>query len=133
MRDDTKTIFEDIRGKDNFLLQPFRKEGDGAGSVSVLLFEDIERRNYAYDHIINEELETYGYTGKNELSEIGEKGYLYYQQLPYVGSEGTINFVTFVRCNAYVYMVKTWGGKETVVLLEYAKRLDKRLKETFCP
>ena len=131
-KDISGTIFKNIKGIDNVLLQRFSKEGEGGGTVAVLLFENIDNLNQAYDDIIKNELESTKYTGKSELDDVGEKGYVYYQQI-YPDTDYSINFVTFVRCHAFVYMVKTMGGKETTVLRAYAKKLDERLTELVCP
>lgn len=124
------TVFEIIKGIDNFFLQRFSKEGDGFGTVSILLFDDLSERDKAYESIIKNEMDTLNYATKKSLSDIGEKGFVYYTKI--LGNL-SFNSLIFVRCNAIVYMVKTMDGENTTVLRAYANKIDDRLIDILCP
>lgn len=96
-----------------------------------MLFEDINNRDIAYNYLNKNKIETL-FTGKSELTNIGEEGYVYYYRGSFQKSL-TMNFLIFRRCNSLVYMVKTMDGEESLILRAYAEKLDARLTDALCP
>lgn len=124
-------ILVDISGQEQMVIQEFSKTNEGIGLVSVYLFEEIVKRNQAYDIAISklDEPSSIGRTIKSDINDIGEEGLLYFD---YVIGNITISKIIFVRCHAFVFLTRSMDDENSSVLRAYAKKLDERLTNLIC-
>jgi len=135
IHDITGTKFEDFNGIAYYLAQRFGKEGEGFGYVSVLLFENLDDRDEAYSYTMlntyNDIKEAVDNTVITEINDIGDSGKLITSDNTFMRISVTGAYVGFTRCHAFVFIGKTMDDSSLV--MEYAKKLDDRLKEEVCP
>lgn len=122
-------VLGEISGQEQMVVQEFSKVNEGKGLVAVYLFQDTVKLNQAYN-IAKGELDSMGNWKVSETNAIGEKGFLYFK---YVFGKITFSAIIFVRCHAFVYIVRTMDDENSSVLKTYAKNLDKRLNQVICP
>jgi hypothetical protein len=117
VRDRAPAMFGDAPQPTKAINQKLQSSGSDAGSVTVLLYDDLADVSAAYAEV------TQGFSGAAQSYEgLGE-------QAKTDAIAGVVGDFVFTRCHAVVHMRIIAPLDDTAA---YAKRLDGRLKDVVC-
>ena len=128
-------MFSALPKAQNQIYRQFEHDRDGAGGVTVLLYESSDDVNEAYSMIVDGFAEPQSIEGLTVLRPL----------VPDLGEEAEANTVegelldivldstdlAFIRCSAVVH-IRMMDTAELVEVASYARRLDARLSDLVC-
>jgi hypothetical protein len=119
-------LFDGIPIARHTFYQLFEHEGSGAGGLAILLYDQPDQAQLAYDHL----LQGMGVDESRPVEGIGEQAdiYIFYQP----GAAFLFVDLLFQRCGAVVHMRLGETYKKELAI-SYAQRLDERLTPLVCP
>lgn len=119
----------------NHINRQFERNGDGAGSVTVLLYESSNDVDEAYSTIVQGFAEPRNIEGMNVqrqlVPDLGEKAEANTMEGELLGVVLDFTDLAFTRCSALVH-IRMKGTAEIIEVASYAKRLDARLSDLVC-
>lgn len=122
VKDTLPPMFEHAAPPTKALYQGFQRAGNGAGGVSVLLYESDTDRDATYADSVKGMGD-----GTQPQTDVGERATI----LSSDSYSTLLADLVFVRCHAVVF-VRFIGTKQPSDAAAYAKRLDQRLQPLVC-
>ena len=124
---DVTSYFTELPEPSQFVQQEFRANGIESRGVVVILYEDREFIEDAFNKLQEKTKREHDDAVEIPIEGIGERA---------IATESNYGFslyLVFVRCRAVVYIQLHSGDKVGIeVLKNYAKRLDKRINQLVC-
>jgi hypothetical protein len=129
-------MFSNVKNFQQEVYQQFEHGGDGAGGVTIFLFDDVAQRDVAYDIVLDgfadaNDAETFN-VKIGDLNDLGEKAKYNTMHVNMLNIISDTVDIAFVRCHALVH-IRMSDTIDIVPVQAYAERLDGRLSTLVCP
>lgn len=135
IRDVLPPMFDGVPETDNQISQQFERDGEGAGSVNVMLYSAGVDREAVYARILDGFAEPEDGSNikvvRENIAEVGEMAEAETIEASVLSTPLNTADLTFVRCGAVVH-IRLFGTSKMVDIVSYARRLDRRLMAVVC-